>query len=210
VASILMRARLSLLLPVVLAGLAIALLVLALLPARYVATARVLLPPRPSESGPFMAKAAALDVAVSAERGSRVLSLRRAGADPAQAALAVNAFLRAHAADDGMIVIDEAGVPFAPRGPGAQMRAALGAAGLLLFVFSVCILKFKSRSEAPARSVVRQALRFAQLGQKTLLVDTGTRFRVVLSSDTAAALQPELKILASLAGGTLVVARQLR
>jgi hypothetical protein len=56
--------------------------------------------------------------------------------------------------------------------------------------------------------VVRHAIRLAQLGQKTLLVDTGSKFRVVLSDAAAAALAPELKILASLAGGALLVARQ--
>ena len=109
-----------------------------------------------------------------------------------------------------MLVLDEASVPFAPQGPGPHMRMALGAAGLLLLVFPIFILKSKSRSRAPDRSVVRHALRFAQLGQKTLLVDTGSKFRVVLSDEAAAALEPELKILASLAGGALLVARQER
>jgi len=111
---------------------------------------------------------------------------------------------------DGMLVIDEASVPFAPRGPGPPMRVALGVAALLLLAFPIFIFRSKSRSQAPDRSVVRHAIRFAQLGQKTLLVDTGTRFRVVLSDEAAAALAPELEILARLAGGALLVARQLR
>jgi hypothetical protein len=70
--------------------------------------------------------------------------------------------------------------------------------------------RLKSRSQTEDRLVVRQALRFAQLGQKTLLVDTGAKFRVVLSTDIAVALRPRLRILARLAGGALVVARRQR
>jgi hypothetical protein len=203
-----MRVRSSLLLAVLLSAAAV-LLAAALVPARYAATARVLSPRPPFDPAAFAAKAVAYDLAVGAESGSRVLSVQRVGADPARAAAAVNAFLRAHASE-GMLVIDEASVPFAPRGPGAQMRTALGVVGLLFLVFPVLVIfKLKSRSKAPDRSVVRHALRFAQLGQKTLLVDTGTKFRVVLSSEAAAALRPELEILARLAGGALIVARTL-
>jgi hypothetical protein len=204
-----MRVRSNLLLAVLFSVAAVLLLAGALLPVRYAATARVLTPPPPFDSAGFAAKAAAYDVTVGAEGASRVLSVQRVAADPARAAATVNAFLRAHASA-GMLVIDEASMPFAPRGPGPQMRAALAVTGLLLlfFIFKTR-LKSKKRSEAPDRSVVRHALRFAQLGQKTLLVDTGTKFRVVLSGDAAAALGPELKILASLAGGALIVARTL-
>jgi hypothetical protein len=184
------------------------LLAAAMLPERYAATARVLAPPPPFDPAAFAAKAAGFDMTVGAHSGSRILSVQHAGADPRRAASAVNAFLRARAAD-GMLVIDEAPVPFAPQGPGLRMRAALGAAGLLLLVLPIFILTSRSESTAPERSLVRYAIRLAQLGQKTLLVDTGGRFRVVLSGEAAAALGPELKILAQLAGGTLVVARQL-
>ena len=203
-----MRVRSSL--PVaVLFLVAAALLAAALLPMRYAATARVLLPRPPFDPAAFAAKAAAFDMSVDAQAGSRILSVQHVGDDPARAASAVNAFLRAHAAN-GMLVIDEASVPFAPQGPGPWIRAALGAAGLLLSVLPIVIFKSKSASEAPERSLVLHAIRLAQLGQKTLLVDTGSRFRVVLSDEAAAALRPELKILAQLAGGTLVVARQRR
>jgi hypothetical protein len=90
------------------------------------------------------------------------------------------------------------------------MRTAFAVAALALVIFPfLAFFKVKSRSKAPDREVVQYALRFAQLGQKTLIVDTGTKFRVVLSRDAASALGPELQILASLAGGALIVARTL-
>jgi hypothetical protein len=202
-----MRTRRSLVLALLL-PLAALLLAAALLPVRYEATARVLLP-RQFDATVFADKAAAYDVTVDAESRSRVLSLRHAAADPARAAAAVNAFLRAHVTER-MLVIDDASVPLASLGPGPQMRAGLAVAAIALLVFMfVALFKVKSASKAPDREVVQYALRFAQLGQKTLIVDTGTKFRVVLSGDTAAALKPELEILASLAGGALTVARTL-
>jgi hypothetical protein len=203
-----MRVRSSLLIAALLSLAAVS-LAGALLPVRYTATARVLLPRQPFDSAAFVAKATAYDMAAGAQAGSRVLSVRHVAADPAVAAAAVNAFLHAHAAE-GMLVLDEASVPFAPRGPGPRMRFALAAAGLLLLVLPPFIFRSRRRSPAPDRSVVRHAIRLAQLGQKTLLVDTGTKFRVVLSDAAAAALEPEIKILASLAGGALRVARQMR
>ncbi len=198
------------LLPAVLFALAAVLLAAALLPVRYEAVARVLLPRQFDASG-FAATAAACDVTAGAESGSRVLSLRHAAADPARAAAELNGFLLAHV-PPGMLVIDEASAPFAFHGPGPRTRAALAAAAvfLVVLVFPVLALsRLEKGSKAPEREVVRYALRFAQLGQKTLLVETGTTFRVVLSGDAAAALGPKLEILASLAGGALTVARTI-
>ncbi len=201
-----MRTRRSLVLAILL-PLAAVLFAAALLPVRYEATARVLLP-RQFDAAAFADSAAAYDVAVDTESRSRVLGLRHAAADPARAAAAVNAFLRAHVTE-GVLVIDEASVPFASLGPGSQMRAGLAGAAVALLIFSFVVL-FKVKSEkAPEREVVQYALRVAQLGQKTLIVDTGSKFRVVLSGDAAAALEPRLEILASLAGGALTVARTL-
>lgn len=197
------------LLPAVLFALAAVLLAAALLPVRYEAVARVLLPRQFDASG-FAATAAACDVTAGAESGSRVLSLRHAAADPARAAAELNGFLLAHV-PPGMLVIDEASVPFAFHGPGSRTRAASAAAAvfLVLLGFPLLALSTLEKSKAPEREVVRYALRFAQLGQKTLLVETGTTFRVVLSGDAAAALGPKLEILASLAGGALTVARTI-
>lgn len=201
-----MRTRRSLVLAILLL-LAALLLAATVLPVRYEATARVLLPLQ-IDAAAFADAAAAYDVAVDAGSRSRVLSLRHAAADPARAAGAVNAFLRARVSE-GMVIVDEANVPFASLGPGRQTRAGLAGAAVALCIFVLALFKRKSASKAPEREVVRYALRFAQLGQKTLLVETGTRFRVVLSGDAAAALEPELEILARLAGGALTVARTL-
>jgi hypothetical protein len=202
-----MRVRPQLLFAVLL-PLVVVLLAAALLPVRYEAIARVLLP-RQLDAAAFADKAAAYGMTVGAESGSRVLSLRHAAADPVRAAEEVNGFLRAHV-PQGMLVIDEASAAFATVGPKPRLRAAFAAAALALLVFPFLVFfKIKRRSKAPDREVVRYALRFAQLGQQTLIVETGTRFRVVLSRDAAAALGPELQILASLAGGALIVARAL-
>ena len=203
-----MRARSSLSLAVLFL-VAAGLLGGALLPERYASTARVLAPPPPFDPAAFAAKAQAFDMTVGAQAGSRVLSVQHIDDDRARAASAVNAFLRECAAN-GMLIIDEASVPFAPRSPRPWIRAALAAAGLLVFALPIFILKSKGAGKAPPRSLVRHAIRLAQLGQKTLLVDTGSRFRVVLSEEAAAALSPKLKILTKLAGGALVVARQRR
>jgi hypothetical protein len=200
-----MRARRSLVFALLL-PLAALLLAGALLPVRYEATARVLLPPQ-FDAAAFADRAAAYDVTVDAGSRSRVLSLHHAAADPARAAAAVNAFLGAHVTER-MLVIDEASVPFASLGPGPRMRAGLAVTAIALLLLAV-LFKVKRGSKAPDREVVQYALRFAQLGQKTLIVDTGSKFRVVLSGDAAAALEPELEILASLAGGALTVARTL-
>ena len=58
---------------------------------------------------------------------------------------------------------------------------------------------------APSRSAVRLALRIARYGEKVVLVDTGTNIRIERPGVTG---RPELQILASLAGGALVVARR--
>jgi hypothetical protein len=203
-----MRVRPSLLLAVLL-PLAALTLAAALLPVRYEATARVLVPRPPFDAAAFADKAAAYGMTIGAESRSRVLSLHHAAADPARAAAAVNAFLQAHA-PEGMLVVDEASVPFVSGERGPRMRAILGGAGLLFLILPILLfLKRKTAGKAPERAVVQYALRFAQHGQKTLIVDTGTRFRVVLSGDAAAALEPRLEILASLAGGALTVARTL-
>ena len=175
----------------------------AFLPVRYVAVARVLLPPAPLAIGPFVVKAATFDMSVSGEQGSRVLAIEHWGAEPRAAAAAVNAFLRTQLAD-GITVIDEAGVPFEQVGPGTQKKVAMGWLGVMLLVLAWVK---KKKAKPSDRSLVRHALRFAQHGEKTLLIDTGEKLRVVLSREAAAAARPQLKILARLAGGALVVAR---
>jgi hypothetical protein len=57
-------------------------------------------------------------------------------------------------------------------------------------------------AQLPSRSVVQLAIRLAQRGQRTLLVESGSRLRLVHSGS------PHLKVLAALAGGALLVARE--
>jgi hypothetical protein len=56
------------------------------------------------------------------------------------------------------------------------------------------------------RSAVRLALRLASLGQRTLLVESGARVRVVRMQE--AAQGPRLQYVAALANGTLILARR--
>jgi hypothetical protein len=63
----------------------------------------------------------------------------------------------------------------------------------------------RERPAPPSRSAVRLALRIARYGEKVVLVDTGTNIRIERPGATR---RPELQILASLAGGALVVARR--
>jgi hypothetical protein len=58
---------------------------------------------------------------------------------------------------------------------------------------------------APSRSAVRLALRIAGYGEKVVLVESGTNIRIERPGATR---RPELQVLASLAGGALVVARR--
>ncbi len=99
--------------------------------------------------------------------------------------------------------------------PLAVSGAILGAALLLNGVlggaalFAGLPLLFFGRKgrDGPAdRSAVRLALRLAKLGQRTLLVETGARVRVVTLQE--AAQGPRLQYVAALAGGALILARR--
>jgi hypothetical protein len=63
----------------------------------------------------------------------------------------------------------------------------------------------RERPVAPSRSAVRLALRIARYGEKVVLVDTGRNIRIERPGATR---RPELQILASLAGGALLIARR--
>jgi hypothetical protein len=63
----------------------------------------------------------------------------------------------------------------------------------------------RKRAAPPSRSAVRLALRIARYGEKIVLVDTGTSIRIERAGATR---RPDLQVLASLAGGALVVARR--
>lgn len=182
---------------------AVVFLTLALAPVRYAAVARVLLPPGRSDIGPFVVKAATFDMSVSGEPGSRVLAIEHWGVEPRAAADAVNAFV-ASRLEEGMTLIDEAPVPFTQVGPGTGLRLVYGflAAALL----AGCFVRTK-KTFPSERSLIRHALRFVRNGEKAMLIDTGEEMRVVLSREAAQPAAPQLRILATFAGGRLVVAR---
>jgi hypothetical protein len=65
---------------------------------------------------------------------------------------------------------------------------------------------FRRRGAPPlSRSAVRLALRIAACGEKVVLIDTGTAIRV---EPAGAAGRADLQILASRAGGALLIARR--
>ena len=85
---------------------------------------------------------------------------------------------------------------------GAIAGLALG--GGLALALGPALLRRRSGAGTPSRGVVQLAIRLAQRGQRILLVETGSR--LCLARPEHAEL-PNLRILASLAGGALVVAR---
>jgi hypothetical protein len=63
----------------------------------------------------------------------------------------------------------------------------------------------RERAAPLSRSAVRLALRIARYGEKVVLVDTGTNIRIERPS---ASRRADLQVLASHAGGALVIARR--
>lgn len=100
--------------------------------------------------------------------------------------------------------------------PLAVSGAILGAALLLNGVLAgaalfaglpLLLLGRKAGRDGPGdRSAVRLALRLAKLGQRTMLVESGARVRVVTLKE--AAQGPRLQYVAALAGGALILARR--
>src|SRR5947207_3109790 len=134
---------------------AVIFMTIALAPARYAAIARVLLPQAHYDIGPFVVKAATLDMSIGGEPGSRILSIEHWDADPQAAAAAVNAFLHERLPAE-LTVVDAAAVPYRPVGPTKGTRAILG---LLAFGFFTAIFLFKKPKPVSDRSLVRHALR---------------------------------------------------
>jgi hypothetical protein len=94
---------------------------------------------------------------------------------------------------------------------GAILGAALLLNGVLggaaLFAGLPLLFFGRKRRDGPIdRSAVRLALRLARLGQRTMLVETGARVRVVTLQE--AAQGPQLQYVAALAGGALILARR--
>jgi hypothetical protein len=79
--------------------------------------------------------------------------------------------------------------------------------GAILFAgLPFLLLRRKRRSGPVDRSAVRLALRLAKLGQRTMLVESGARMRVVRPQD--AATGPQLQFIAAQANGALILARR--
>jgi hypothetical protein len=98
--------------------------------------------------------------------------------------------------------------------PLAVAAAVVGAALLLngilpgaaLLAGAPLLLARRRKRAGPLdRSAVRLALRLAKVGQRTLLVETGSRVRVVRMQDAADG--PRLQYIAALANGALILAR---
>ena len=112
------------------------------LPKRYIATARVLVPPQAGEMGPLASAAAAHDIAVNSTGGSRLAVLSYASADARKAAAVVNSFIAAHAKRP-MVVIDRASMPRKPSSPDLLVNLAYGAAAGLALGF--CLVSFRQK-----------------------------------------------------------------
>jgi hypothetical protein len=162
--------------------------VAALVPSRYVAVARVLTPPLPFDASALAVRAATQDISVSGERGSRVLSLEHTATEPRAAAAQLNGFLERGLSGE-IVVIDRAGVPFRPLGPG---RALLWGMALLLACSGLLLLRRRRAVSLADRALVRLAITVAKLGNRALLIDTGGKFRLVLSREVSAGLQFEI------------------
>jgi hypothetical protein len=80
---------------------------------------------------------------------------------------------------------------------------ALAAGALAGIALGILLLPRRQAAQVqpPSRSVVQLAIRLAQRGQRTLLVESGSRLRLARSAS------PDLKVLGSLAGGALLLAR---
>jgi hypothetical protein len=97
----------------------------------------------------------------------------------------------------------------------AVLSAILGAglllngvlAGAALFGGLPLVFLRRKKHEGPIdRSAVRLALRLARLGQRTILVESGTRMRVVNVQDLAQGAQ--LQFVGARANGALILARR--
>jgi len=161
----------------------------ALVPSRYVAVARVLTPPMPFDAGPLAARASSQDISVSGERGSRVLSLEHSAPEPRAAAAALNRFLERGLGGGEIVVVDWAGVPYAPLWPAPGLLWGLAA---LLAAGGALALKRRRVVPFADRALVRLAITVARLGNRALLIDTGAGFRLVLSRDVSAELRFEI------------------
>lgn len=69
------------------------------------------------------------------------------------------------------------------------------------------LLRAGNKRSIPGRSAIRLALRLARFGQKVLLIEMGAGYRV-LPAEAPAERRGDVEVLASLARGGLILARQ--
>ena len=134
----------------VVAALLLAAALSAILPRKYAASARVLIPPQAGDIGPLANLAASRDISVSTNGASRLALVSYVSSDPRTAASVVNDFVAAHTRKP-MVVIDRASVPREPVSP--SMAATLGygaAAGLALGLGLVLIRQRRISAATPA------------------------------------------------------------
>lgn len=164
------------------AVLAFTLLGTGMLPQQYAATAQVLLPPQ-------------------AGAASRIRTITHSDADPHSAARRTEAALVELLAEES-VVLDE------PRVARESSRRWMLLPGLVFLALLLNALgsAWRRSRRIPDRAAVREAVLLAQRGYKPALVESGDGFRVVLAGN--AADRAELRVLARLSSGALVLGRQ--
>ena len=134
----------------VLAALILAAALSVLLPRKYAASARILVPPQAGEIAPLADLAAAKDISVSTKGASRLALVSYVSSDPRTAASVVNDFVAAHTRSP-MVVIDRASVPRQPVSPDLLSNLAYGgAAGLVLGIGLVFFRRGRVQAAMPA------------------------------------------------------------
>ncbi|HEX2566483.1 MAG TPA: hypothetical protein VHL85_06465 [Burkholderiales bacterium] len=135
-----------------LAALAVAAGLGALMPKKYAASARILMPPQAGDIAPLASLAASQDISVSTRGSSRVALVSYVSDDPRTAASVVNDFVAAHARNP-MVVVDRASVPRRPVSPDFATVLAYGAAaGLAIGLGLVGLRRERAAPEVPAPS----------------------------------------------------------
>jgi hypothetical protein len=134
----------------VLAALVLAAALNALLPKKYAASARILVPAQAGEIAPLASLAATRDISVSTKGSSRLALVSYVSSDPRTAASVVNDFVAAHARRP-IVVIDRASVSREPVSPDLLTNLAYGAAaGLALGLGLVFFRQKRLQAAMPA------------------------------------------------------------
>jgi hypothetical protein len=142
----------------VVTALGIAAAVSAVLPKKYAASARILVPPQAGEIAPLASLAASRDISVSTRGSSRLALVSYVSSDPRTAASVVNDFVSTHTRKP-MVVIDKASVPRRPVSPDLPANLAYGAAaGLALGIGLIVFRQKRMAAGAPAPERIEPGL----------------------------------------------------